>query len=76
VCGCAQLKELLDEATMRFIKMFMCCPHKITSKEFRAFTPGLQPSERIHVIAIVAVARKQETLLYALRALNAFQNHR
>lgn len=55
-----------------FIKKTVCYPETLTTSDFANFSMTLTNSERLHVILLCAEARKQATLLLALRTVSDY----
>ncbi|KAG7380725.1 Sestrin-1 [Phytophthora pseudosyringae] len=59
----------LNRPTKIFLKKVACTPWKVRQEDFAHFDRTLSPSEKCHVILLVAEARKQAGLMYGLRAV-------
>uniref|UniRef100_A0AAV1TFN7 Uncharacterized protein n=1 Tax=Peronospora matthiolae TaxID=2874970 RepID=A0AAV1TFN7_9STRA len=59
----------LNRPTKIFLKKVACTPWKVRKEDFAHFDRVLRPSEKCHVILLVAEARKQAGLMYGLRAV-------
>jgi sestrin len=46
-----------------------CYPEITTILDFTTFTETFTPAERVHIVMLVCEARRQASLLYALRAV-------
>jgi len=64
-----QVNIYLNRPTKIFIKKVACTPWKVRKEDFEHFDHTLSASEKAHVTLIVAEARKQAGLMYALRAV-------
>ncbi|KAH7463071.1 hypothetical protein KRP22_001682 [Phytophthora ramorum] len=64
-----QVNTYLNRPTKIFLKKVACTPWKVRQEDFAHFDRTLSPSEKCHVILIVAEARKQAGLMYGLRAV-------
>lgn len=64
-----QVNEYLDQPTKIFLKKVACTPWKVRRRDFEHFDRALSNSEKCHVVLIVAEARKQAGLMFALRAV-------
>jgi len=64
-----QVNTYLNRPTKIFLKKVACTPWKVRQEDFAHFDRMLSPSEKCHVILLVAEARKQAGLMYGLRAV-------
>ncbi|KAE9039435.1 hypothetical protein PR003_g9171 [Phytophthora rubi] len=64
-----QVNTYLNRPTKIFLKKVACTPWKVRQEDFEHFDRTLSPSEKCHVILLVAEARKQAGLMYGLRAV-------
>ncbi|OWZ19928.1 Sestrin-like protein [Phytophthora megakarya] len=64
-----QVNTYLNRPTKIFLKKVACTPWKVHEEDFAHFDRTLSPSEKCHVILLVAEARKQAGLMYGLRAV-------
>ncbi|CAI5730371.1 unnamed protein product [Hyaloperonospora brassicae] len=64
-----QVNTYLNRPTKIFLKKVACTPWKVREEDFAHFDRILRPSEKCHVILLVAEARKQAGLMYGLRAV-------
>ncbi|ETI46784.1 hypothetical protein F441_08846 [Phytophthora nicotianae CJ01A1] len=64
-----QVNTYLNRPTKIFLKKVACTPWKVREEDFAHFDRTLSPSEKCHVILLVAEARKQAGLMYGLRAV-------
>ncbi|KAK1934495.1 Sestrin-1 [Phytophthora citrophthora] len=64
-----QVNTYLNRPTKIFLKKVACTPWKVRQEDFAHFDRTLSPSEKCHVILLVAEARKQAGLMYGLRAV-------
>ncbi|KAI9921485.1 hypothetical protein PsorP6_001165 [Peronosclerospora sorghi] len=64
-----QVNTYLNRPTKIFLKKVACTPWKVCKEDFAHFDRIMSPSEKCHVILIVAEARKQAGLMYGLRAV-------
>lgn len=64
-----QVNTYLNRPTKIFLKKVACTPWKVRKEDFAHFDHTLSPSEKCHVILLVAEARKQAGLMYGLRAV-------
>ncbi|KAG6977316.1 hypothetical protein JG688_00000470 [Phytophthora aleatoria] len=64
-----QVNTYLNRPTKIFLNKVACTPWKVREEDFAHFDRTLSPSEKCHVILLVAEARKQAGLMYGLRAV-------
>ncbi|KAL7690831.1 putative sestrin [Plasmopara halstedii] len=64
-----QVNTYLNRPTKIFLRKVACMPWKVRQEDFAHFDRTLSPSEKCHVILLVAEARKQAGLMYGLRAV-------
>ncbi|CAH0480610.1 unnamed protein product [Peronospora belbahrii] len=64
-----QVNTYLNRPTKIFLKKVACTPWKVREEDFAHFDRALSPSEKCHVVLLVAEARKQAGLMYGLRAV-------
>jgi hypothetical protein len=72
VGGRAQLvNKFVPLPIKAFAKRVACAPETISAYEFGAFSTAFTHAERVHVVLLVAEARRQAALLYGLAAVVA-----
>ncbi|XXQ35698.1 Sestrin [Plasmodiophora brassicae] len=64
-----EVNIFLNRGLKAFIKKCACFPHLVTGGDFVSLGYSLRPDEIVHVALLAMEARRQATLLYALRAL-------
>ncbi|UXI22154.1 extensin-like [Sarcoptes scabiei] len=67
-----EVNILLERNLKSYIKYLGCFPENSMKRDFRSVMKGFRSSEKVHVIIMIAEARLQAELLYALRTLMNF----
>jgi hypothetical protein len=67
----AMVNKLLPISMKTFVKKCACYPEHVTAADFASFSL-LQDDEKVHIVFLVAEARRQAVLLFALRAVMRF----
>jgi len=67
----SEVNVLLHRSLKKYIKTAACYPDRCSVEEYNHIMTDFQPSEKIHVCLLVAEAKFQSELLYALRAIAA-----
>lgn len=67
----SRVNVLLHRSLKKYIKTAACYPNRCTPEEYTSIMQDFLPSEKIHVCLLVAEAKFQSELLYALRAIAA-----
>jgi len=65
----AKVNVLLHRSLKKYIKTAACYPNRCSSEEYKSIMQDFLTSEKIHVCLLVAEAKFQTELLYALRAI-------
>jgi len=65
----AEVNDLLHRSLKKYIKTAACYPDRCVLDEYKNIMTDFQPSEKIHVCLLVAEAKFQSELMYALRAV-------
>ncbi|KAJ6215777.1 hypothetical protein RDWZM_010277 [Blomia tropicalis] len=71
-----EVNILLERNLKTYIKCLACFPQNSVKFDFSTVMKGFRPSEKIHVIIMVAEARMQTELLYALRTVTEYMKDR
>ncbi|XP_075587165.1 sestrin isoform X2 [Dermatophagoides farinae] len=64
-----EVNILLERQLKCYIKHLACFPQLTSRHDFRSVMKGFRASEKVHVIIMVAEARLQAEILYAMRTL-------
>lgn len=67
-----QIRKLLSSPLRKYIKILCSCPERITKKNYDSIMKEFTHSEKIHVNIVIMEARIQASMLYFLRAINAY----
>eukprot|EP00088_Acartia_fossae_P005036 TRINITY_DN12201_c0_g3_i1.p1 TRINITY_DN12201_c0_g3~~TRINITY_DN12201_c0_g3_i1.p1 ORF type:complete len:508 (+),score=92.85 TRINITY_DN12201_c0_g3_i1:90-1613(+) len=65
----SEVNVLLHRSLKKYIKTAACYPDRCSTEEYKAIMQDFLPSEKVHVCLLVAEAKFQSELLYALRAI-------
>lgn len=63
------VNDYLTIPTKGFAKKAACYPEILTREDFDSFTLAFLPDEKVHIVMLIAEARRQAALLYGLRAI-------
>jgi len=58
----------------KYIKTSSCYPDRCTKSDYENIMKDFQDSEKVHVMMLVAEAKFQSSLLYAMRAVSEYYN--
>merc|ERR1711988_382892 len=67
-----EVNELLHRDLKKYIKTSSCYPDRCTKSDYENIMKDFEDSEKVHVMMLVAEAKFQSSLLYAMRAVSDY----
>jgi len=70
------VNNFISQDVKRFVKKSACTPFAISVSDLYNMGIKLQPSEKAHIVLLVAESRKQAELIYALQGITQWTSQR